>query len=314
MDLEQKLKKVVIRRVPSNEVLAEIEKGSKFIVVEENFDLNFTPQGYTLIDMRYKGDSFKALVPQSLLFYMANPGEGSADNALEEIADFYGEAENYEEDAIQNGETSVQEAHWATIARDRYDTYLINKLVRHKKTGEDGEPIPEFDDRILKELDLDDSYVGSRAKAIAALALGKSSDEIKGYGIENILKHVTVRQRKTEKLTREEFKKVACWAGSHYELRDECRNDPGVQYHIDRCHDKGRMVGTKTTSEVTYSYLDSKITGLEQEIKEYREKKHDSKTGRHDKALIRQYVNLSYIIPENPKAKLDVMPGEKKDE
>ena len=102
MNLEHKIRKItVIRRLPSNEVLDQVSKGNKFIIVNEDFDPNLVPQGYTLINMKYKNESFRTLVPQSLLFFMANPGEGDSDQALEQIADFYGEAEDYEDELIE---------------------------------------------------------------------------------------------------------------------------------------------------------------------------------------------------------------------
>ena len=141
MSLDEKLqqqKKVVVRRYPSIEALAQVEKGNKFIVVQDDFDPSFVPQGYTLIDMKHKSNSFRTLVPQSLLFYMANPGEGEPEGALEEIADFYGETKDFEDDLIENGSTSVQEANWANLARGSYQTYLINRLVKHRKGEKDG--------------------------------------------------------------------------------------------------------------------------------------------------------------------------------
>ncbi|HLC56079.1 MAG TPA: hypothetical protein VJJ23_02475, partial [Candidatus Nanoarchaeia archaeon] len=60
MNLEQKVRKtVIVRRTPSAEVLEQVTRGNKFVIVEEEFDQNFVPQGYTLIDMKYKDDSFK---------------------------------------------------------------------------------------------------------------------------------------------------------------------------------------------------------------------------------------------------------------
>ena len=311
MNLEQKVRKtVIVRRTPSAEVLEQVTRGNKFVIVEEEFDQNFVPQGYTLIDMKYKDDSFKALVPQSLLFYMANPGEGDLEDALDQISDFYGEAEDYEDDMIENGATSVQEANWATLARSAYGTYLINKLVTTK--GDD-DGAPDFDDETLKQLDLDDKYVAERVKAIAALSLGKNQEEIKKYGIDSVLKHVTIRDNKTEKLTRAEFDKITCWAGSHYEIKEEYKGDnDGIEYQIDRLHSRGHKEGIKIIKKRDIQVLDSKIVELEDEIEKYRKEKH-GEVGRHDKNLLRQYANLAYIAKENPKAQLDVMPPAEND-
>ena len=53
---------------------------------------------------------------------------------------------------------------------------------------------------------------------------------------------------------------------------------------------------------------------MESQIDVYRKQKHDGDIGRHDSALIRQYINLAHIIPENQRAQLDIMPPEKKHE
>ncbi len=316
MSLEKQIqkKKIIIKKYPSLEVLAQAEKGNKFIIVEDDFDFDYIPQGYTLIDMKHKGNSFKTLIPQSLLFYMANPGEGDAEGALEEIADFYGEAEDFEDDMIENGETNIQEANWATLSRNSYETYLVNRLVKRKKgeRDEEGEPVPEFNQEVLNKLDLDDDYVTQRVKAIAALSLGKTADQVNAHEIRDVLKHVTVREQGTKELTREEFNKITCWAGSHYAIKEEYQNRSDVEYNIDSRHSTSHKVGTKTTKQKTYAVLDSKIGELETDITEYRKEK-NKELGRHDQSLIRQYVNLSYIAPENPQAQLDIKPPEKQE-
>lgn len=294
MSLDEKLqqqRKVVVRRYPSAEALAQVERGNKFIVVQDDFDQSFVPQGYTLIDMKHKNSSFKTLVPQSLLFYMANPGEGEPEGALEEIANFYGETKDFEDDLIENGDTSVQEANWANLARGSYHTYLINRLVKHRKGERDGEgePVPEFNPEVLTQLDLNDSYVSQRVKAIAALALEKTADQIKAHEVKDVLKHVTFNYQ--ERVKRKELTEVKCWAGSHYEIKHEYRT-------VDRIEER----------QQTYSALNTQIGELESQIDTYRKQRHNGQVGRHDSALIRQYVNLAHIISENPRAQLDIMP------
>jgi hypothetical protein len=155
--------KFVFKRTPSAEVMAEVEKGNKFIVLDG--DIDDIPDGYMLINLPFKGQSYRTLIPQTLMFYFANPGEGDVDDALEEISDFYGCVEDEEDESIGNGDTSVQETDWATISKNRYTIYLINKLCRHRK-GEydDGEPIPEFDDDTLDSLSLRDDFVEQRRR------------------------------------------------------------------------------------------------------------------------------------------------------
>jgi hypothetical protein len=74
------------------------------------------------------------------------------------------------------------------------------------------------------------------------------------------------------------------------------------------------MEGTKTVKEEKYAVLNSKIGEMEMDITKYRKQKHNGQLGRHDEALIRQYTNLAHIIPENPRAQLDIMPSEKSKE
>lgn len=313
MSLEDRLQKkriAVVRRTPSSEVIEQVRAGRKFIVVESEFDRNAVPDGYTLIDMKHRGNSFRTLVPQSLLFYMANPGEGDAGQALDEIADFYGEAEELEDNMIDSGQTSVQEANWATLARGNYQKYLVNRLVQSKKgvRDEDGEPAPEFNPDVLRELNLTDDYVANRVRAIAAVALGKTVEEVKAYGVGDVLKHVTVQKDRVQELTKEEFDRITCWAGSHYEIKHEFRNKDGIEYKIDHVHDRNHKVGIKKTTKQEIEIFDAKIAGLEKEIADYRSSRKNASLSRHDAALIRQYSNLTYIAKENPQAQLDIQP------
>ncbi len=312
MNLESKLQKtIVVRRTPSSSVLQEVQEGNKFIVVENEFDAGLVPRGYTLLKMSYKGDAFRTLVPQNLLFYLANPGEGNLDDALEEITDFYGDAKDVEDNNIEEGIRSVQESNLAMSARESYRVYLINKIVKHKKgkRDEDGEPVPEFDSAELKRLGLNDDYVSQRLKAIAALALDKKASEIEEHEVADVLKHITINQHKEEVMTREEFMKVTCWAGSHYELKKEYQNSQdGVNYQIDRRHDRNHMSGVKITEEQKVG-RDADMAVLQEEIEAHLSKK--KVLGEHDMNLIRQYANLAYIAPANPKAQLDICPPER---
>lgn len=311
MGLENQLKqkKRLIRRCPPAEALAQVEKGNKFIIVEDGFDLNYVPERYTLIDMKHKGSSLKTLVPQSLLFFMANPGEGDSNNALEEIADFYDEAKDFEDELIENGEISIQGTNWATLARNSYETYLVNKLVKHKddESNEGEESVPEFNPEVLLQLDLDDDYVSQRVKALAAVALGKTSQQVKNYNIGDVLKHVTIREKgKAKELSKKEFERVACHCGSHYELKSKFESDPDYEYDVIG------FSGTKTPKKKQIPFFDAKIGELEREIAEHRQNKH-GKLGRHDQELVRQYANLAHITLEDPRAQLDIIPPEKID-
>ena len=297
MSLEQKFrKKFILHRTPSEDVSNEIKQGKKFIVVDENFN-SPVPLGYMLIDMKYRDGSFKTLVPQNLLFFLANPGEGSIDDALDEIGDFYGNVEEFEDGLLEENGESVQGTNWAVTARNAYTTYLINKLINSDEKG------PEWNEETLKSLNLEDDYVGRRVKAIAAVALGKTAEQVRNYNLGDILKHVTINQRKIEQLTSQEFDKITCWTGSHYEIKGEYKHKDDVEYEIDYRHDTNHKSGKKITNKQDVHVLDAKINELEDEIEKYKE------NGRHDKMLRRMYVNLRYIAKEDPQKQLEIKPS-----
>ncbi|MBI5872131.1 hypothetical protein HZB88_03525, partial [archaeon] len=276
-----------------------------FIIVNDNFDSSYIPLGYMLIDMKYKGDSFKTLVPQSLLFFLANPGEGDVDDALDEISDFYGNVQDFEDDLLEENGNSVQGTNWAVTARTAYATYLINKLTKPKGENADN---PEWNKKTLKALDINDKFVARRIKAMAAVRLEKTAEEVRNYGLGDVLKHITVNERKVEQLSREEFDQITCWAGSHYKIKEEYQNNPDVEYRIDSKHSIGHKVGEKITKRQDVPVLDAKINQLEEEIQVYRKGKHDS-LGRHDKMLIRMYANLVHIAKENSQKQLEIKPS-----
>ena len=300
----QQEQKIVIRRTPSPEISDRIRQGKKFIVVEDSFDLGNIPNGYSLVDVKYKGSSFKTLIPQSLIFYMANPGEGSIDDALDEISDFYGDVEDFEEDIMRENGTSVQETDWAVMARGSYRTYLINKLVKSGRKNNEGEPVPEFKIDELNRLRLYDPEVKKITKAIAALALGKSIEDVGEYSVDGVLRHVTFTEVKTEQLSREEFDRITCWAGSHYEIKPEFKDEG---YKIEKRHDRDFKTGTRIITRTRT--VEAEIRKFEDEIEQIRKEKGDE-IGRHDRALVRQYVNLVHIANVDSGNQLDIMPSE----
>ncbi len=310
MDLEhtlQQKKAVVISRATPTKALEEINKGKKFIIVDETFNQAMIPLGYMLIDMQYKGDSFRTLVPQQLLFYLANPGEGGVDDALDEISDFYSEIKDFEDEKLEGNGVSVQGANWAVTARNAYCTYLINKLT---KANDENPDVPEWNEETLKELNLDDEYVAKRVRAISALCLGKTSEqELRKYNLGDVLRHVTINEQKVEQLTEEEFNNVACWAGSHYDIKEEYQNNPNVTYKIDKRHDRDHKAGEKITHKCESVVLDAKVADLEKEISEYRAGK-NGEAGKHDEMLTRMYANISHIAPEDSSKQLVIIPPE----
>lgn len=310
MSLEQRVRQqraVVLRRAPISEVQEAIARGKKFIIVSKEFYQSFIPAGYMFIDMRYKNDSFKTLVPQNLLYFLANPGEGDVDEALNEIGDFYDEVKGFEDELLEGNGESVQGTNWAVTARNAYTTYLINKLTKPNKDNPDS---AEWNPEALEALCLTDDYVARRVKAIAAVCLGKTAEQVKHFELGDVLKHVTVNERKVENLTQQEFDEITCWAGSHYEIKDEYRNKPDVDYEIDKVHDQSYKCGKKIMAKQDVAVLDASIDDLEKEIEEYRQKKQGGENiGRHDRMLTRAYANLNYIAREDPGKQLDIFPA-----
>ncbi|MGV8162416.1 MAG: hypothetical protein ACP5N2_03750 [Candidatus Nanoarchaeia archaeon] len=297
---------VIINRSNPADVLQKVKEGKKFVVVDDSFTVSMIPLGYMLIDMKYKATNFKTLVPQSLLFYLANPGEGGVDDALDEIRDFYSEIEDYEDKSLEKNDSSVQGTNWAVTARNAYQTYVINKLTSAKDGNEDN---PDWNSETLKDLDLADDFVERRVKAIAALSLGKSKEQdLKKYNLGDVLRHVTINERKVEQITREEFDQITCWAGSHYDLKDEYKNSPEVSYNIDRMHDQNHKVGEKVTYNRDQLVLDKRIDELEQEIADYRQAKNPEKITTHDRMLLRMYTNVAYIAKEDKTKQLEIKP------
>ena len=62
---------------------------------------------------------------------MANPGEGDLEDALDQISDFYGEAEDYEDDMIENGVSGYQVPQQNIPAL----AVAIEKSLANKPTG-----------------------------------------------------------------------------------------------------------------------------------------------------------------------------------
>ena len=307
MSLEHKLKhkkNIHIQRTPTQDVSLEVKKGNKFILVNNDFQSNNVPLGYMLIDMKYHGDSFKTLVPQNLLIFLANPGEGNIDDALDEIGDFYDEVQNYEDDLLEENGCSVQGTNWGVTARNAYSTYLINKLTEGSSDDID---VPVWSDDIKNELDLDDNYVATRVRAIAPIALEKDPETLRNYDLGDVLKHVTIKERKVENLTRQEFDKITCYAGSHYEIKEEYKKNPDVEYRVDHNFNRNHRVGQKITNKRDVAVLDARICDLEDEIEVYRKEK-GSSVSKHDKMLLRQYTNVTYIAKVNSEKQLEIRP------
>jgi hypothetical protein len=319
MSESEQINKTQVRHVKSSDVLSEIEKGNRFIVLED--EPAYIPDDYILINMRYKEKEFKTLVPTQIIYFLANPGEGSIDDALDNVLDFYNDVKDFEKQSMLDGKTCAQSVNWATTSKDSYRVYLINKLTKNGN---------EFDEEVIARLDLNDDFVDQRLKGIAALCLEKAIDEVKAAELKDLItkidvNHVKDGDGKVVGISKDEFKKITsfryspiphmstktmkCLGDSHYDLKPEYINDPFWDYNL------RTMSKTQRSIEVTdhFAKLDKSINALETEIEDYRIAK--SKTGNdpnkigvHDQSLIRQYANLKYIAKENPAALLDIEP------
>ncbi|MEK6853405.1 MAG: hypothetical protein AABX64_01860 [Nanoarchaeota archaeon] len=249
--LKQKLQRqrqYIARR--QEDIATYVGRNQKLIVLEAPIDN--VPDGYTQVTMSYKNEKHTFLIPQKAKLFMANPGEnGKTLDALDELADFYEECGDFEHELMIGGSFNTPQVNVSTLARNSYQTWTINQLVRQKG----GSEMPIWDEKELERLGVKDSYVDTRLKGIAATMLGKNAAQLKSAGLEDILEHSTLTVRdeyenvtkvirdEYETVTRlvnrtkivnktggvrmsdREFAEIACWDGSHYILKKEFVRD-----------------------------------------------------------------------------------------
>lgn len=363
MMLKQKLQRqYVVRR--QEDIANYVGRKQKLIVLEA--PIENVPVGYTQIAMSYKSERHTFLIPKKAKYFMANPGEnGKPLDALDELADFYEECGDFEHELMIGGKFNTPQVNVSTLARNSYVTWAINQLVRQKG----GSETPEWNEAEIERLGVDDSYIDSRLKGIAAAMLGKNAQQLKSAGLEEILEHSTltvrdeyenvtkvirdeyeqrtrvVNRQGWERMSDREFAEIACWDGSHYILKKEFVHDSaksgyvhgsaswdkfsnGPEHRIVSTGVHGHKEGYKQvnqpeiTTEIVHHYETAteqvhhhetvdcttlpKIEQMEQEIEERRKKKGLKQT-RHDPALLRTYLNMKYIVKEDPSRQLDVI-------
>ncbi len=308
-----------VRRTPSSEISDLVAQGKKFIPVEQDFDKRYVPDGYSKLNVTYKGERFIALVPQHVVAIIANEGEGDDNNALDELADFYDEIRQFEDGLILTGATNTAAIDLFTTTVDNYNTHLENALAVPKKEGDGSVDLdtPVFNRDLLAGLDVDDAFVEQRLKAMAAVMLGRDASELEAAELSDVLEHKTVRAAYSEKMTIDELKEATCYAGSHYALKPEFAKGQrgytrgekdGVQYEINRTANQDHLTGEKFVDEVKRPVLDTTVQKLQAEIEQHRRKKHGN-VGRHDTQLLTKYANLAYIARERPMAQVDIQPA-----
>ncbi|GEM_PF-5539216 len=294
--LEKKLEQKYVAK--NEEDIAKFVGERKKLIVLQKPTENI-PQGYTQLTFAYKGERHTVLIPEKAKFFMANPGEDSDPLcALDELAEFYDDCCDFEHELFLENKLSPSQTNVSTLAKNSYTIWAINQLGKQKNNSED----PKWDDTELERLGLNDKYVEDRVKGIAALMLGKNAKDLKATELSEILVHKNVKGTFKEMLTQKEFEKITCWAGSHYEIKPEFRNQG---YDIDRLHDQHHKVGWKEVHEKEFVHMPT-IKKLEEEIAEYRQKQ-GKKTTAHDTALIRTYANLKYILKEDASKQLDIL-------
>ena len=286
--LKQKLQRqrqYIARR--QEDIATYVGRNQKLIVLEAPIDN--VPDGYTQVTMSYKNEKHTFLIPQKAKLFMANPGEnGKPLDALDELADFYEECGDFEHELMIGGSFNTPQVNVSTLARNSYQTWTINQLVRQKG----GSEMPIWDEKELERLGVKDSYVDTRLKGIAATMLGKNAAQLKSAGLEDILEHSTLTVRDEIVSVQDGYKivQVYCDCGSHFEYRAK-----QIPVYRDE----------HTIEKVDYTAL-PQIERMETEIKEHRQKKGMEQT-RHDQALLRTYLNLKYIAKEDPSKQLDVV-------
>lgn len=249
--------------VPPSGIEEAIRQGRKVIFVDR--DLATVPAGYTLVPLRYiRGDGqeqqVRALLPKSVIWYYVNKEGGDDQQALDELAEVYNELGREEGQLMIDGHLpNAPQADIAINTRETYRVRLMNLLLAQ---GGDG-----FRDDAIKDLMLDDPYVANRAKAIAALKLGKKPEDLKPaerQDLEAILVHknaITIMDR--ERVTRKKELAVRCHAGSHWEYKTESQAVSSIEMVTRREEHpelRGRIEGIEADIQAYWRSKDRKST------------------------------------------------------
>src|SRR3989338_10214014 len=104
----KQVERVEVPITPPPEVELKIRQGKKFIFVDDGYDPEAVPDGFSLVEHSYRGKTFKAIIPHSVLHHMGNKPGGDPKRALKELSDFCREGKDYEE----HGEISPQGINW----------------------------------------------------------------------------------------------------------------------------------------------------------------------------------------------------------
>lgn len=274
------------KKPADDEVSNKKEKGQKFIPVSP--DYNNTDPDYVKIDVEVEGKTSYFLVPASVMRFVVNKGEGSPDDALDELMDLYKDVSDFESELANTSGTSSEEACFAGRVIESYKTYLINKLTKDGKN---------IDKKTADDLCLNDQKVDACLRTIAAIKSDKTSiSELKESKLEEVLSHVTMNTWR--KLSNKEAKEILCYAGSHYELKRQYINNDN--YFYDK-NDKNNVWKKEETMNESFN---TSINECLKKINEIRQKK-GRKLTPHDENLLRMYINLKYLINDKKQMHID---------
>jgi len=230
------------------QILAGVKARKKFIPVKGVILDRHIPEGYALVEKQFGSQKFSILLPNKLVYFVSHPGEGGNPlEALSSVSEFYNEVREFEKGLISEGKTNAIESNWAVRAGESYETYLVNYIISGETKG--GNLTPGYNLAVLEELNIplislkDLKFSATRdqssktietMKLIASICLGVSPDQLAVCDLGNLVKHVTISEEKT--LSGAEASTMACYMGSHWELKPEYRINPitGAEREIAR--------------------------------------------------------------------------------
>ena len=319
MDLFQKTKQKnssrVVQRAPAK-VQQLAKEGKALIIVEKDFDQRYIPRGYSKLKLRTPTDEFIALIPQVAFFYLDThnlngmTGADSIDEGLDAIEKLYQElldqSKSSELDDIS--ELNVGGVDLATTLRKNYKVLTANILLQGQETQRTEDA--EFRQEELDRLCLEDEYVDTRLRAIAAVTTGMPIDKIRASDMAEVLGYEkdqevvsTLSRQERDAITDKEYtpkpptdrRHIKCTRASHYYLKEGYRDgQDGFDYDLQR--------GIKTRIDITPDNL-RHVDELETEIQAYQQE-HCSKVKQHDDRKTRMFANIKYRagLPVAPKA------------
>jgi len=313
MQLQRQKKKSVQKRtkVAPSHVKEQAAEMKPLIIVEQDFDQRYVPEGYVKLNLKTSKSQFIALVQAKTMFYLDsnNLDNGDVDEGLDALSDLYESIE--EANNVWGNGTGITAGgvDLAVTVRSNYQTLLTNSLLVGLSDEQSGDQIrdADYDASEIERLCLDHSYVVDRMKGIAAVALGKTMDEV----VEEDLADVLGFHNEEEIVQDINFREVAdldprygyerpsdrkhmiCTGASYYYLKPELRDgEDGWEYNL--------RSGKRTRTEITSSNL-KQIDDLTQEIEDY-QREHGQDFSDHDANKTRMAINMKY------RAGLDVCP------